>query len=399
MKKIFILCLFFLACQKPHGNPQLFVYSPENLEIVKSAYLQGDSLIHSAMDDLISECEQAVESGTFSVMNKSVVPPSGNKHDYYSFGPYWWPDTTKPDGLPYVRRDGQRNPETRSAKFDRQAMRLMVRSVVPLALGYYYTGEERYAEHAVDVLRTWFTDPETRMNPHLKYAQAIPGRVEGRGIGIIETAELIYVIDAIGLLRTSRYFMEQDDRELKSWFKDYLYWLMHSENGLEDADWHNNHGTWYDVQIVDFALYTGQDSLAHQVCLQSKTRRIQSQIEPDGSQPFELERTRSMHYSLFNLDGFFQLAQLAGHVDVELWYYQTQDSAGIKKALDFLLPYFQDKTWPYTQITPMHKEYDILEKLLRTAHLKFQDKKYLDLLRQMSLLHPADRLTLLYPVL
>ncbi|MDZ7721840.1 MAG: alginate lyase family protein [candidate division KSB1 bacterium] len=150
--------------------------------------------------------------------------------------------------------------------------------------------------------------------------------------------------------------------------------------------------------------YTGcyfsrrNDSLARRVCERSKTRRIEAHIKPDGSQPFELERTRSMHYSLFNLVAYFELAQLAEHVNIDLWRYRTKEGAGIKTAFDFLLPYFQDQPWPYPQITPMHHEYDILEKLLRIASIKYQDGQYVDLLHDMSLLHSADRLALLYPV-
>jgi len=52
-----------------------------------------------------------VSAKTYSVTNKTMTPPSGDKHDYMSQAPYWWPDAARPGGLPYVRRDGERNPE------------------------------------------------------------------------------------------------------------------------------------------------------------------------------------------------------------------------------------------------------------------------------------------------
>src|SRR6202165_907703 len=55
--------------------------------------------------------DRAMKAGPFSVMDKGTVPPSGDKHDYMSQAPYFWPDPKKANGLPYVRRDGERNPE------------------------------------------------------------------------------------------------------------------------------------------------------------------------------------------------------------------------------------------------------------------------------------------------
>ena len=53
----------------------------------------------------------ALSAGPFSVTDKAVVPPSGDKHDDMSQAPYWWPNPATPNGLPYVQRDGERNPE------------------------------------------------------------------------------------------------------------------------------------------------------------------------------------------------------------------------------------------------------------------------------------------------
>ena len=52
-----------------------------------------------------------IEGKLYTVMHKKQVPPSGDKHDYMSIGSYWWPDPSKPNGLPYIRKDGERNPE------------------------------------------------------------------------------------------------------------------------------------------------------------------------------------------------------------------------------------------------------------------------------------------------
>jgi hypothetical protein len=329
-------------------------------------------------------------------MNKTVTPPSGDKHDFYNYGPYWWPDSTKPDGLPYIRRDGEVNPETQSDKFDDQSMSKMTRAVETLALAFFFSNDEKYARRAVELLRIWFLHPDTKMNPHLEFGQAIPGRVTGRGIGIIETVKFKHLIDAIGLLAASQHFTADDGKGLREWFQAYLTWLQTSQHGKDENNWYNNHGTWYDVQVAIFALFLGQDSLARRVIEASKHRRLETQVRPDGSQPFELERTRSLSYSLYNLLGFFDLAKLGQRAGVDLWHYQGNDGISIKKALDFLLPFYHDKKWPYEQITPVETTYERLIPLLKQAAQVYQQKQYTEVMRQLPVNLASERVTLFY---
>ena len=300
---------------------------------------------------LIRAADRALQTAPASVMDKKKTPPSRNKHDYMSVAPYWWPDPSKPDGLPYIRRDGETIPSRASDDYDRTSLGQMMNAVTTLGLAFRETSETKYADHAVKLMRVWFLDQATAMNPNLNYAQAIPGITEGRGTGMIDTAGLVGVVQTCQYLENSKTFTPPDRAGMKAWFAAYLKWAQTSKNGKEEAAAQNNHGTWYDVQAMAFALYSDQKDLARTFAEQAKTKRIAVQIEPDGKMPRELARTKSLSYSLMNLRGFFDLAGLASQTGVDLWSYQTPDGRSLRKALDYLAPYVDpSRPWPGQQI-------------------------------------------------
>lgn len=294
-----------------------------------------------------AEADKAMSEGPFSVMDKKDTPPSGDKHDYMSLAPYWWPNPATKNGLPYIRRDGEVNPERYKVPDDANSNRLQD-AVHALALGYYFTGKEEYAARAVLLLRTWFLDPATRMNPNLNYAQAVLGVNDGRGIGLIDVRGLPRILDGVALLKGSPSLTGDDLQGLRKWFTQYLEWLKNSKNGRDESDAKNNHGSWYDQQITGIALFLGDKTLAREVAETAKTKRIALQIEPDGSQPLELARTKSFSYSVFNLAALEQLAEEDRLTGVNLWTYRAPNGASIRAALDYLLPYAEgEKKWTH----------------------------------------------------
>lgn len=324
-----------------------FLVSPGNLAAAKRA---GPAL-EPALEQLYQEAEEAHALPVRSVMDKPAAGPSGDKHDYISYGPYWWPDPDKPDGLPYIRRDGEVNPESQDATTDRAAMDAMAESAETLALAYYYGGDARYRDNAAGRLATWFLNPATRMNPHLGFAQAIRGVTEGRGIGIIDTVVLTRVVNAATILGAADALPQDTGEGLRRWFGDYLGWLLTSGHGRNEAHEHNNHGTWYDAQTALFAWFTGDGARARGIIETSAKERLATHIAADGSQPHELARTRSFSYSVYNLCAFVMLAMLGEKLGADLWRVPDGGDAFLRRAVDFLAPYVSpSKPWPYRQI-------------------------------------------------
>jgi hypothetical protein len=265
----------------------------------------------------------------------------------------------------------------------------MVSAVDTLSFAYYLKGDEAYAAKAVQLLRAFFLDPSTRMNPNLEYGQAIPGINTGRGIGLIETVGLTRVVDSIGLLDGSKALSDADKKGLKDWFSHFLQWMQESKNGRDESAAQNNHGTHYDLQVASYALFLGKNDVAKNILEAAKQKRIAKQIEPDGRQPLELARTKAWSYSVMNLRGLMQLATLASHVGVDLWNYETKDGRSIRRALDFLYPYSVGEKWKYQQIGEWQPE--ILFPGLRMAASHYSDEKFRSMQAKIPNVAPSTK--------
>lgn len=357
--------------------PRVFALDAKHLEATKQKLADTktvDPTLKSALAKLERDAQKALKTEVQPVVTKTALPPSGDKHDYMSQAPYFWKNPATKDGLPYIRKDGERNPEILNFP-DHDLLDKMEASVNRLALAYYLTGKEEYAAKASDVLRSWFLDAKTKMNPNLEYGQAVPGQNTGRGIGLIETRGLIDVVDSIGLLNGSKSWTPTDQKGLEAWFGQFLKWMIESKNGKDESNSQNNHGSYYDAQIISYALFSGKPDLAKTVLETAKQRRIAKQIDPDGKQPLELARTKSWSYSTMNLEGLVVLAELGDTIGVDLWNYQSADGRSIRKAFDFLYPFaVGEKKWTYEQIEEFKPER--LFELMRRASTKFTDEPF-----------------------
>jgi len=316
---------------------------------------RGDARLAAPLAQLRAEADQLLTRKPASVLDKTRTAASGDPHDYFSFAPYWWPDPKKPDGLPYIRDDGKVNPDSKRGT-DSAALARTCGSVETLGLAYFFTGDERYAKKAATLARVWFLDAATRMNPHLEHAQAIPGINAGRGIGIIETRHLIGLIDGLALLAGSSAWSKHDSDAMTTWLAAYYQWMTTSKNGRDEASAENNHGSWSDVQVVALALAVGRVDDARKLLASVPMKRIARQIEPDGRQPLELARTKSLDYSCFNLEALVLLARFGEHVGVDLWKFSTADGRHLRAALRYVAPYVDPaKAWPKEDIKAMDR--------------------------------------------
>lgn len=354
------------------GKPVVFALNLQALKNNKAKINNKDAQVMRAYKQLLSDAGKAMKFGPVSVMEKTNLPPSGDKHDYMSLAPYFWPDPSKADGLPYIRKDGQTNPEVKDYK-DKEYMPELCDVVHTLALAYYFSDDPSYAEHAAKLLRVWFLDEATRMNPNLNFAQAIKGVNNGRGAGLIDSRHFIKVVDAIGLLQSSTHWKQKDQEGMKQWFAAFLNWMQTSPVGMDELDAPNNHGAWYDAQRLSMALFIDSTQLAKRIVL-SAMDRLDKQMNDKGRFPKEMERTISLHYTTFVMNAFFTIAQMAEKIDMNFWTFTSPSGKSLKKGFDELLPYvLQEKQWDGPQI----KEFNYADAylLLKEGAVRYSCKK------------------------
>ncbi len=403
LMKIFPLSLLLMTvglvaaevAPAPVMTSTYYGYRPGALEKTKALIAQGDKEAVAVLKTLTKEADKFLDDKPLTVTDKKVASPTGDIRDYVSLAPYFWPNPKTSNGLPYIRKDGEVNPESKNPDFaDDTRVLALARRMKTLGLAYYFTGDEKYGAKAVEQIRVWFVDEKTKMNPHMKFSQGVRGESTGRFTGMMDGRHISMAADATALFVNSKAWKAGEREAAEVWFKTFFEWMLKGELGKAEGESKNNHGSHYDAQIVRWALHVGQTDVAKEFLERAKEKRIALQIEPDGKQPLELARTNSLSYSQFNLKALTSLAIMGEYVGVDLWNYKTKDGRCIAIALDYLLPYLDvpRKPWPFKQIVPKKAEVPEILPEMRMASILFKKPEY------VSVAAKYDDLSTIYKV-
>jgi hypothetical protein len=293
---------------------------------------------------ILRQADWALQQTPVTVTAQSSSRSAGGKHDFFSEGDYWWPNPQFPDS-PYVQRDGMTNPDNFVAH--RHAMIRLSQVVGALASAYQLTGDEKYVAQVLQHCKAWFVDTATIMNPHLQFSQAIKGRFTGRGIGIIDTIQLMEVVQGLLVMENAKSMDRQLLEAIRNWFERYLQWLTTHQYGKDEMNAANNHGTCWVMQAAAFAKFTHNDTLMRFCRDRYKNVLLPNQMAADGSFPQELRRTKPYGYSIFNLDALTTICQILSTSDENLWTHTTPDGRSIRKGIEYMHPFITDKSkWP-----------------------------------------------------
>lgn len=399
---VFVLILFFLTTSASGifavggGNVRTFILDTAYLSMGKALWKSGDPHFKRNIKRLIKDAEKALTKGPYSVTYKKYHHPGGDRHDYLAYGNYCWPNPDTPDGLPWVTRDGFSNPD---ATMDRDAFKNMVRDTSILSLAYYYTGNEAYAGRAAFLLRTWFIDKETRMNPNCNFGKVIPGVIDGgysvAGFGY----RFRELYDSAGILESSPAWTAEDRDGLQKWTREFMTWVESSPYGKNERYSQSNHSTFYHMTKALQAMYVGETAKARTVLEEYMNGQMPRQFSPDGSQPYEMIRANNYDYHLCNLEVAYDIARLAEHfAGLDVWHFKSEEGGGLRRSTDFMVPYIKgEKEWPYFKshkfkIVELHKY-----RLLRRAALGFRDRSFEKALKEIPRDYSFSWIDICYP--
>jgi len=296
---------------------------------------------------VLIDANKALDELPITVTAYSSERSKGGKHDFFSEGDYWWPDSLHPNG-PYIQRDGLTNPQNFTAH--RLAMIRFSKAVGNLTSAYILTKNTKYSNAAMGHLKAWLLDTATLMNPSLLYGQAITRKVSGRGIGIIDMIQMVEVAQSVSVLEKSGLINNKDIIEIKNWFTQYLKWVTTHPYGIDEREAKNNHGTCWVMQVAVFAKLVGDRSLLQYCSKRYKEVLLPGQMAENGSFPLELKRTKPYGYSLFNVDAMATLAHVLSTPKENLFDFVGTGNISIRKGIEFMFPFIANKaSWPYAK--------------------------------------------------
>jgi hypothetical protein len=343
------LLLFSVVISSHAADIPRTLVSIDEADPIHSAVIRKEAWTLVPVKRLRAEAERRFKEGPWTVTAERPAGLVLDPNDYYSEAPYWWPDPANP-AAPYIRKDGQTNPARFTA--NKNALNAMTDAVFTLGAAAYLLDEPRYAQRAARVIRTWFIDPKTRMNPNLEFSQAIRGSNNGRGAGIIDGRVFIRAIQGMEFLAHTGLWNPKEQLAVRKWFEDYLQWLTRSENGQDEKRAGNNHASWWTAQVAAAASFVDNRAEMTAAFNYYRDQIFPKQIRPDGSAPREESRTRSLWYSAFNLEAFVTICRIAQVQGIDLWSVRGPGGATLSTVIDYLEPFLSDpRKWTKEQIS------------------------------------------------
>ena len=379
MKRLTLLLLVTnaqFANAETDGQMRSILTNLDYLALAKQSWENGDPITTRTVNRLIRKANQELNTAPLSVVDSPIVAPTGDPHEYVSYGAYWWPNPDTPDGIPYVHRDGHINPDN---DLDGANLRRLTNATVPLSLAYYFTGNEEYADKTAKLIRAWFLDEETYMNPRNEYGLVIPGIRDGyydvAGFG----NRLPGIFDAAAIIEGSSAWSTEDANALKQWARDLVEFGASTPHGAEQFEDPANHGTNFDFLQAFLSTYSEDLEIARDSVQHYLTNRFPRQVAADGSNPFEMRRANNLYYHRYNLERAMDLAAVGESIDIDAFDHETNNGGSLRLQMDYLTPYFLgEKEWDNWPGESFRRRPQFYFTMFRRAAIYFQDPLFLD---------------------
>lgn len=338
--------------------------------------VKEDVSYKTEVQKIITAAEEYCQKPYVSVMDKKHIPISGTKHDYMSLARYYWPNPKTSDGLPYIAIDGKVNPEI--AEYDRNVLAKFCKRIKVLSLAFFFSNNEKYAKYALEQLKFWFINDDSKMNPNMTYAQTAPGTNDGYGKpqGIIDSYSFVSLTDYILLLKSYKEFGDNDFQIIRAWFGNLLKWLEHSPQGVAASKMNNNAIVMYATQLLAYKAFAAPSEINQKKVKETLDYLISIQFDNEGKQSRELKRADSFHYSQFNLSHIVDYIIIAKSQGIDALSNEATRKK-FYKGIDFLASYLDKKqtSWKFSQKGDWHDAQMSLCESLYRIYSRYDNRK------------------------
>lgn len=323
---------------------------------------------------LLNLASVTLEKPIRTILDKTEVPPSGNRKDYFSLPRY----SHAVDGK-NIYMDG-RSDETSiigteaSYRYDRAAWHECFAHASVLAASGVLSQRKDFLRRSAKILAAWFIDADTSVPPSAQFAQwRSDSPATANFAGLIDFRNLWTLPYLSRTLFANGALSEVQFEAMKQWAGNFLGNTAQTEQGQRANKAGNNIGTWTHLMVISLCLFTGNFATAA-AQLNSASLRLVAQCDVIGLQAAELSRTRPLHYSFFNLTAWTLLAGLGRSVGFDLWNYRGIEGQSICRMMHFIQTNMAD--FPEYQNQPA-KYSEWLEALLLLMPLTAADRSLL----------------------
>jgi hypothetical protein len=269
-----------------------------------------------------------------TVLDKTATPPSGDKHDYFSAPRYLHAQAGR-----LVHIDGVTSPASlrgapESLGYDKFSLADFLAIVPTLTVWGRTEGGAESLQAARNWLLAWTADPQTRMNPDVRFAQWRPDRPSvANSVGVVDVRDAWMLPPLIHMLFTQGALSRTEHDAALKWCEMLGHNLLSGEQGTGAYFRSNNIGAWAHLLLVSTCMFLGHYARASSL-YREVTLRLYQATDADGRQPREIVRQTPLHYMLFNLTAWTVLANHLRHYSCDIWRYEAHGGRLLDRMFD-----------------------------------------------------------------